>query len=155
MLPGDGRVVEHDGRSHVDADRARDLDESRIKIALAAGWLATWQTAAAAGAVILVTLTVVSAPAPLAALAILAALMGVESTASLASTLHQNGAAAQAAERLDVLAASPSTIQTGLVAPSSDAVVLFGRSVAPPSRQSVPTTHGEQAGPPPTADMLS
>ena len=119
------------------ADRARDLDESRIKIALAAGWLATWQTAAAAGAVILVTLTVVSAPAPLAALAILAALMGVESTASLASALHQNGAAAQAAERLDVLAASPSTIQTGLVAPSSDAVVLFGRSVAPPSRLAV------------------
>ncbi|MCV0415572.1 MAG: ATP-binding cassette domain-containing protein [Brevundimonas sp.] len=119
------------------ADRARDLDQSRITLTLAAGWLAVWQTAAAAGAVVLVTLAVVSAPAPLAALAILAALMGMDSTAGLASALHQNGAAAQAADRLDALAASPSKTGAEQAAPSSDTVALLGRSVSPPFRLAV------------------
>lgn len=119
------------------ADRARDLDRRRGDVALAGGWLAAWQMVAAAGAVVLVTGAVVGAPAPLAALAILAALMGMDATAGLATALHQNGAAAQAAERLDALAASCPTAAAATIAPSSDAVELLGRSVAPPFRLAV------------------
>lgn len=109
-------------------------DQARIRLARAGGWLAAWQAVATAGAVLVVGMTASAAPAPLIALALLAAVMGMESAAGLFSALHQNGAAAEAMDRLDALSAD--TAPGSAHRPTSSAIrwTALGDALTPPSR---------------------
>ncbi len=82
---------------------ASDHDRAQIALTNAGGWIAIWQACATALAVGGVCVASAGAPSPLVALAVLAAVMGMECAGGLASALQQNGAAEQAAERLDGL----------------------------------------------------
>jgi len=115
------------------ADLARDLDRSRVDLAEAGGWLSLWQAALTAVAILLVTVAAANAPSPLVALAILASLMGMESAAGLVGALHQNGAAAMAAARLDASFALPATEPTGRP-PAGASLEIMGQRIAPRRR---------------------
>ncbi len=83
-------------------------DAIQMRLTLAAGWIALWQAAVTALAVVLVVPATIGASLPMTALAALAAVMGVEAASGLAGALHQNGAAAQAMTRLEELTTEPS-----------------------------------------------
>lgn len=104
------------------AQAAADLDRAQIALTQAGGWMAAWQAGATALAVAAVVPATVGADLPLTALAALAAVMGVESAAGLVAALQQNGAAQEAAERLDVLASAPRPPRSP--PPSETALVL-------------------------------
>lgn len=86
----------------VEAAAAR-YDLARIALTRAGGWMGLWQACAAALAVGGVVVIGADASAPLVALAALAAVMGMDSAAGLATAWHQNGSAEEALERLDGL----------------------------------------------------
>ncbi|RZJ96543.1 MAG: ATP-binding cassette domain-containing protein, partial [Brevundimonas sp.] len=108
-------------------------DQARIALARAGGWLAAWQAIATGGVVLAVGATASAAPAPLIALALLAAVMGMESATGLFAALHQNGAAAEALERLEALSTdAPASMNK----PTSAAIrwTALGEALTPPSR---------------------
>ena len=85
------------------AQAAAVRDRALIDQAQAGGWMAAWQAGVTGLAVAAVVPATHGAPLPLTALAALAAVMGLESLAGLIGALHQNGAAAEAQDRLDDL----------------------------------------------------
>ncbi|WP_453977488.1 amino acid ABC transporter ATP-binding/permease protein [Brevundimonas sp. Marseille-Q4549] len=85
------------------AEAAAVRDRALIDQAQAGGWMAAWQAGVTGLAVAAVVPATHGAPLPLTALAALAAVMGLESLAGLIGALHQNGAAAEAQDRLDDL----------------------------------------------------
>lgn len=86
---------------------AAACDKAQVALATAGGWMAAWQTLAAASAVAAVIPATSGAPLAMTALAALAAVVGVESAAGLVSALHQNGAADEAMQRLDAMMPPP------------------------------------------------
>lgn len=78
-------------------------DQAQVALAKAGGWMAAWQALATAIAVAAVIPATSGAPLAMTALAALAAVVGVESAGGLVGALHQNGAAAEAMERLDAM----------------------------------------------------
>ncbi|MBN9465473.1 ATP-binding cassette domain-containing protein [Brevundimonas sp.] len=85
------------------AEAAAVRDRALIDQAQAGGWMAAWQAGVTGLAVAAVVPATHGATLPLTALAVLAAVMGLESLAGLIGALHQNGAAAEAQDRLDDL----------------------------------------------------
>lgn len=88
-------------------EAAARSDRAQIALARAGGWMTVWQAVATGLAVAAVIPATAGASLPMTALAALAAVMGIESVAGLVGALHQNGAAAQALERLDDMLPEP------------------------------------------------
>jgi ATP-binding cassette subfamily C protein CydC len=115
------------------ATRARTVDEARLDAARAKGWIAFSQTTIlGVGVALAVALAAPAGPA-LAALAGLAAAMAVEGVAGLANAFDQDGAADEAAYRLDaVLRHAPAAASAlCLTAPS---LLLLGQTFQPGER---------------------
>lgn len=85
------------------ATRGAAVDAARLDAARARGWIALSQAAILGLAVAAAILLVAPAGAPLAALAGLAAAMAIEGLAGLTAAFDQDGAADEAADRLDAL----------------------------------------------------
>ncbi|ALL12416.1 amino acid ABC transporter ATP-binding/permease protein [Caulobacter henricii] len=83
------------------ARRGEAVDQARLAAARARGWIAVSQATVLGLAVVAAVLLAAPAGAALAALAGLAATMAVEGVGAMASAFDQDGAADQAAERLD------------------------------------------------------
>lgn len=113
---------------------AARLDRSQIVLSQAGGWMAAWQATVTGLAVAAVVPATLGAALPMTALAALAAAMGIEAAAGLVGALQQNGAAVEAARRLDALASAPSLASSP--APSEASLVLSadGVQMAPPMR---------------------
>ncbi len=113
---------------------AAGLDRSQIVLSQAGGWMAAWQATVTGLAVAAVVPATLGAALPMTALAALAAVMGIEAAAGLVGALQQNGAAVEAARRLDALASAPSLASSP--APSEASLVLSadGVQMAPPMR---------------------
>ncbi|WP_447941629.1 amino acid ABC transporter ATP-binding/permease protein [Brevundimonas mediterranea] len=113
---------------------AARLDRSQIVLSQAGGWMAAWQATVTGLAVAAVVPATLGAALPMTALAALAAVMGIEAAAGLVGALQQNGAAVEAARRLDALASAPSLASSP--APSEASLVLSadGVQMAPPMR---------------------
>lgn len=122
------------------AQAAADHDRAQIALTRAGGWMAAWQTLAAALAVGLVVPATAGAALPLTALAALAAIMGIEAAGGLIAALHQNGAAAQALSRLD--AALPAPAEHELQQPQGDTLIIGGETLARPARLGVSGASG-------------
>lgn len=116
------------------AQAAARLDRSQIVLSQAGGWMAAWQATVTGLAVAAVVPATLGAALPMTALAALAAAMGIEAAAGLVGALQQNGAAVEAARRLDALASAPSLASSP--APSEASLVLSadGVQMAPPMR---------------------
>ncbi|WP_154726671.1 ATP-binding cassette domain-containing protein, partial [Brevundimonas mediterranea] len=116
------------------AQAAARLDRSQIVLSQAGGWMAAWQATVTGLAVAAVVPATLGAALPMTALAALAAVMGIEAAAGLVGALQQNGAAVEAARRLDALASAPSLASSP--APSEASLVLSadGVQMAPPMR---------------------
>ncbi|MBJ7511642.1 ATP-binding cassette domain-containing protein [Brevundimonas sp.] len=116
------------------AEAAADLDQAQVALTQAGGWMAAWQAVVTGAAVAAVVPATLGASLPLTALAALAAVMGVESVAGLVGALQQNGAAEEAARRLEAL---PSALHPNR-APVSVAPTLVlqadGAALHPPAR---------------------
>ncbi|MFN4253369.1 ATP-binding cassette domain-containing protein, partial [Deinococcus sp.] len=96
--------------------------------------MAAWQATVTGLAVAAVVPATLGASLPMTALAALAAVMGIEAAAGLVGALQQNGAAVEAARRLDALASVPSLAPSP--APSEASLVLSadGAHLAPQMR---------------------
>jgi ATP-binding cassette subfamily C protein CydC len=118
------------------AIRARTVDEARLDAARAKGWIAVSQTMTlGVGVALSVALAAPAGPA-LAALAGLAAAMAVEGVAGLANAFDQDGAADEAAARLDAVLRHAPTAGSALylTAPS---LRLLGQTFQPGERVAV------------------
>jgi ATP-binding cassette, subfamily C, bacterial CydC len=113
---------------------AAALDRAQIALTQAGGWMAAWQTVATALAVAAVVPATFGAELPMTALAALAAVTGIESTAGLVGALQQNGAAVEAARRLDALASEPGLRRTQVPADASLALTFDEARLEPPLR---------------------
>ncbi|MDO9608005.1 MAG: ATP-binding cassette domain-containing protein [Brevundimonas sp.] len=116
------------------AHAASGLDRAQIALSQAGGWMAAWQATVTGLAVAAVVPATLGASLPMTALAALAAVMGIEAAAGLVGALQQNGAAVEAARRLDALASVPSLAPSP--APSEASLVLSadGAHLAPQMR---------------------
>lgn len=116
------------------AEAAAVRDRALIDQAQAGGWMAAWQAGVTGLAVAAVVPATHGAPLPLTALAALAAVMGLESLAGLIGALHQNGAAAEAQDRLDDLL--PDEAPRVRAAPRDKTVRLaaLATDLSPPAR---------------------
>ena len=116
------------------AEAAARHDEAQMALARAGGWMSAWEAASTALAVAVVVVAAFRADLPLIALAALAAVMGLESAGGLVAALRQNGAAAQALERLQaVMPDAPAPAST----PLDNAAVALGAAhpdLTPPLR---------------------
>ncbi len=116
------------------ATRSQDLNAVRLDAARARGWIALSQVAITGLGVAAAVALAAPHGAALAALAGLAAAMAIEGVAGLASAFDQDGAAAQAADRLDAIlrhAPTASPPAPPLLAPG---LRLQGRDFAPGAR---------------------
>jgi ATP-binding cassette subfamily C protein CydC len=109
-------------------------DQAQIALARAGGWLTAWQAFATAGVVVGVGVAAAGAPSPMIALALLAAVMGMESAAGLFAALHQNGAAAEALNRLEALSSDEAPVQSRTPTSTALSWPILGAPLSPPSR---------------------
>jgi ATP-binding cassette subfamily C protein CydC len=122
------------------AARGQDLDAVRLDAARAKGWIAVSQVTilglAAAAAVALAALAA-PAGAALAALAGLAATMAVDGVIGLANAFDQDGAAREAANRLDTILRHAPTTSTKTPHPRAPDLRLLGQDFEPGARVAV------------------
>lgn len=125
------------------ARAAEALDRATMRGAAAGGWMAAWQAAMAGLAVGGAVVAASQASLPLIALAALCAVTGVESAAGLANALRQRGAAEQAIERLDALAAPDDDARrTGRPEGAEIQLLTPGLRLAPPMRLAITGASG-------------
>jgi len=122
------------------AARGDDLDQARLEAARARGWITLSQAAiqglAASAAIALAA----PAGAALAAMAGLAAVMAVDGLSAVVAAFDQDGAADQAARRLDSLlqyAPPPPTAPQKVKAPEAPTLHLAGEDLAPGERVAI------------------
>jgi ATP-binding cassette subfamily C protein CydC len=119
------------------AARGQDLDAVRLDAARAKGWIAVSQVTilglAAAAAVALAA----PAGAALAALAGLAATMAVDGVIGLANAFDQDGAAREAADRLDTILRHAPTASTKTSHPRAPDLRLLGQDFEPGARVAI------------------
>ena len=116
------------------AHAAAGLDRAQIALSQAGGWMAAWQATVTGLAVAAVVPATLGASLPMTALAALAAVMGIEAAAGLVGALQQNGAAVEAARRLDALAPAPSLHPSPVPAQATVTLSADGALLAPPRR---------------------
>lgn len=115
------------------ATQGQAVDQARLSDARAKGWIAFSQAAILGLAVVIAVVLAVPAGPALAALAGLAAAMAVEGVSNLAAAFDQDGAADQAAERLDtVLRYAPT--ETAAPRPPAPGLRLLDQNFAPGDR---------------------
>lgn len=113
--------------------RATALEEARLAAARAQGLIAASQAAITGVTIVAAMAAAIPSGAALAALAGLAAAMSIEVLASLAAALDQDGAASEAAKRLDaILQHRPQA-----PSPSTAAPVLLGQTLRPGERLAI------------------
>ena len=115
------------------ATQGQAVDQARLSAARAKGWIAFSQAAILGLAVVIAVVLAIPAGPALAALAGLAAAMAVEGVSNLAAAFDQDGAADQAADRLDtVLRYAPTATTTP--GPAAPGLRLLDQDFAPGDR---------------------
>ena len=125
--------LDHWAVREVETAAAR-YDDARIALARAAGWIGVWQACATAVALAGVVVASAGASVPLIALAALAAVMGMDSAAGLATALHQNGSASEALDRIDSLLSDPATRPSEQSLQPSLTLTPIAETFDPPAR---------------------
>lgn len=117
------------------AETADRHDRTQIALTTVGGWMNVWQMVMTGAALAAVVFATTGADLPLTALAALATLMGMESAAGLVTALHQNGAAREAADRLDAAAPQVLHHHDGVRPPlPSLTIITADANLRPPQR---------------------